>query len=59
MEYYDEETAEKLPKLLRRRKAHSFQTIKDINPIIFIAQIEDLNDACVKISHDYLLYFPR
>ena len=24
-----------------------------------IARIEDLNEDCVKISHPYLLYFPR
>ena len=31
VESYDEKTAEKLPKFQRCRKAHSLQTITDIN----------------------------
>ena len=50
----------KLPKLLRCRKAHSLQTIKDIDTkFISIAQIKDLNKICVKISRPYLITFQR
>ena len=32
VESYGEKTAENLPKLIHYRKAHGFQTIKDIDP---------------------------
>ena len=40
--------------MLPKSKAHSFQTIKDID--FKSSQIEDLNKDCVKISRHYLLY---
>ena len=43
-----------LPKFLRCRKAHSFQTIKRYRFQILIAQIEDMNEDCVKISRRYV-----
>ena len=57
VESYDEKTAEKLPKLLCCRKAHSFQSIKDIQNLI--SQIEDANEDFVKISSLYLFHFLR
>ena len=48
----------KWPKVLRCRKVHSFQTINILSKI-WIAQIQDLNEDCVKMLCPYLLYFPR
>ena len=55
IESYDRKNCKKLPKQIRFRKAHGFQTKKDIySKSILIAQIKDLKQDCVTISRPYL-----
>ena len=54
VESYDKTTAGKWQKFLRCRKTRRFQIVKDMQLKFCIAQIEDLNQNCVKISRPYL-----
>ena len=55
----DEENCRKLPKLLHCQKAHSFQTVKYINPEFLYHKLKTGIKIMSKFPRLYHLYFPR